>query len=128
MRKIFFAAIFAALLFGADFEWYGYKEGLAEAKSSGKPVMVMISQKGCGMCEYMEDVAFEDPQLAEYIEEHFIPVKLTPKEAKALGFRVFGTPTYYILRPDGTRAAKPLAGGATAKVFLQKLQELRRGL
>jgi len=125
MRALILAATMLVWLMGADFDWYGYDEGLKLARSSGKPVMVMISQKNCPTCEYMEDVAFEDEELVDFIEYNFIPVKIDLQQAKRLGLRAYGTPTFYFLRPDATPITPPLIGGAPAKVFLNKLKEIK---
>ena len=118
----------ALLLFAADFDWLGYKEALKKARKLHKPIMVMITQKGCPTCEYMDDVAFEDEELVDFIEYNFIPVKLSIQEAKKVGLKAYGTPTFYFLDANGSKIARPLAGGATAKNFLAKLKEIKGGL
>lgn len=128
MNKLLFMLFAALTLFAADFEWYKYKEGLQKAKELNRPIFIMISQKGCVTCEYMDDVAFENEELVDFVENNYIPIKLDIKEAKEVGLKAYGTPTFYFLRPDGTKIGRPIAGGATAKVFLEKLKEIKSGL
>ena len=128
MKKLLLIFLAAITLFAADFDWYSYEEGLKKAKELKRPIFIMISQKGCVTCEYMEDVAFENEELVDFVEHNYIPIKLDIKEAKKLGLKAYGTPTFYFLRPDGTKIGRPVAGGATAKVFLEKLKEIKRGL
>ncbi len=128
MKKLFLICMAAIVLFAADFDWYKYEDGLKKAKELNRPIFIMISQKGCVTCEYMDDVAFENEELVEFVEHNYIPIKLDIKEAKRLGYKAYGTPTFYFLRSDGTKIGRPIAGGATAKVFLEKLKEIKRDL
>ncbi|MRI58142.1 MAG: thioredoxin family protein [Epsilonproteobacteria bacterium] len=125
MRFLLWIVVVTAL-FAAGFDWVrDYDQALKLAKEKNRPIMVMISQKDCPTCEYMEDVAFEDDDLIDFVEHNFIPLKLDLKEAKKLGFKAYGTPTFYFLRSDGSKITRALVGGATAKVFLQKLHEIK---
>ncbi|MRI83528.1 MAG: thioredoxin family protein [Nitratiruptor sp.] len=128
MKAMFILWLLSLWLVGADFEWYGYQEGLAQAKADNKPILLMITQEGCSACDYMEDVAFEEEALVDFIEYNFIPIQLTIQEAKALGYRVYGTPTFYFLRSDGSPIGRGLVGAAPAKIFLKKLEEIKSGL
>ncbi len=116
----------AAVAFGADFDWVGsYQEALKLSQKEHRPIMVMISQKDCPTCEYMEDVAFEDEDVVEFVENNFIPLKLDLQEAKEYGLKAYGTPTFYFLNSQGKKLTRALVGGATAKVFLEKLKEIK---
>ncbi len=125
MKKILLLFL-SLLLFAADFDWVSsLTKALDLAKKEHKIVMLMISQPGCPTCEYMDDVAFENEELSEYVQNYFIPLKLNLKEAKKLGFKAYGTPTFYFLDENGKKITRALVGGATAKTFLAKLQEIR---
>ncbi len=126
MKTFILIVSMVLLAWGADFEWiHDYQKALDLAKKEHKPVMVMISQPNCPTCEYMDDVAFETESLSEYVENYFIPLKLSLAKAKALGFKAYGTPTFYFLDANGSKITRALVGGATAKTFLAKLQEIR---
>ncbi len=114
------------MVVAADFDWVtNYKEALAIAKKEHKPVMLMITQPHCNMCAYMDEVAFENEELADYVEENFVPLKLNRNIARKLGFRDYGTPTFYFLTPAGKAFTAPLQGAAAAKVFLQTIQKIK---
>jgi len=113
-------------LVAADFEWVPYEKALKLAKKEHKPIMIMITQKHCPVCSYMEDVTFEDIDLSEYIEDHLIPVKLNLHQAAMHGFTAYGTPTFYFLSSDGKPLTRPFAGGTNAKNFMKKLKEILR--
>ncbi len=126
MKKLILFLMAATILIAADFDWVeSYDKALELAKKENRPVMVMISQKNCITCQYMDDVAFENEALAEYIENNFIPLKIKLKDAPKYGLKAYGTPTFYFLTPKGEKITRALVGGATAKVFLDKLKEIK---
>ena len=125
--RVLFVLFISIYLFGANFDWqYDFKVAKDLAKKENKPIMIMIYQDGCLACEYMDEVAFENDELSDFIENFFIPVKLTIKEAKSLGFKAYGTPTFYFLDKNAKQIGRQLVGGATPKVFLEKVKEYKK--
>ena len=115
-------------LFAADFDWNHSLEKAKEiAKKENKIILVMVSQKGCEACEYMDEVAFEDEELVEFIENFFVPVKLDLKVANQKGLKAFGTPTFYFLDKNGKKLRRQLVGAGTAKAFMKILKEVKNG-
>jgi len=51
-------------------------EDLAEARDSGKRLVVFFEQRGCIYCTKMHEDVFSDPELAAYIEENFFVLQL----------------------------------------------------
>lgn len=51
-------------------------DDLAEATAAGKDLVVLIEQNGCPYCAEMHEVNFARPDIAEYIEAHFMVVQL----------------------------------------------------
>ena len=126
MKKVIMVMAMALFLFAADFDWVtNYQKALTIAQKKDKPIMLMISQKNCGMCEYMDEVTFENDDVVDFVEASFIPLKLDIKEAQKLGFKAYGTPTFYFLSKNGKRLTRALVGAATPKVFLEKLKEIK---
>ena len=124
--RVVIGLLFALALFGADFDWIqNYKEALNLAKKQNRPIMVMISQKNCSMCEYMEEVTFENEDVVDFVEANFIPLKLSIAKAKEIGLKAYGTPTFYFLDPDGKKFTRALVGAAVPKVFLEKIKEIK---
>ena len=125
--RFLLALILPLILFGADFDWIGsFSRAKDIAKKENKLIMVMISQKGCAACEYMDEVAFEDENLVEFIESFFVPVKMDIKSANSVSLKAFGTPTFYFLDKNGKKIARQLVGAGSAKVFLEKLKEIKK--
>jgi uncharacterized protein YyaL (SSP411 family) len=58
-------------------DWYPWgREAFAEAEKQGKPLFVSIGYSTCHWCHVMEEESFEDLEIAEFINTHFIPVKV----------------------------------------------------
>jgi len=110
----------------ADLWWAdSYKEALKQAKEEHKIVMLMFSSPTCGVCHTMKAEVFEDDRVFTYIEKHFVPVDIDVRQhPDKLGFRVFGTPTFYFLDGDGKEVAPPKIGGAYAPAFLRQLKKV----
>jgi len=126
--KYLIVFIFSLSLIGADFDWvYSLPKAKELAKKENKIIMVMVSQKGCEACEYMDEVAFENEELVEFIENFFIPVKLDIKMANDNGLKAFGTPTFYFLDKNGKKIKRALVGAGSAKAFLEKLKQVKKG-
>lgn len=60
--------------------WYWCDEALAEAKSANKPIFLSIGYSSCHWCTVMEGEAFSDPQIAAYLNENFLPIKVDREE------------------------------------------------
>lgn len=53
---------------------------LEQAKSEDKPILLSIGYAACHWCHVMERESFEDQTTADYMNEHFIPVKVDREE------------------------------------------------
>jgi uncharacterized protein len=62
-------------------DWYPWsEEAFAEARSSGKPVLLSIGYSACHWCHVMAHESFEDPATATVMNEHFINIKVDREE------------------------------------------------
>ena len=111
---------------------YGETLTLDSLRSSGKPVMLLFTDPGCGPCNAML------PEIGRWQEEHQEKLSIalisrgTPDENKAKmsehgltkvllqkdwevseAYEVRGTPSALVVRPDGT-IGSPVVGGAEA--------------
>jgi uncharacterized protein YyaL (SSP411 family) len=55
-------------------------EALAEARERDVPLLISIGYSACHWCHVMERESFEDPAVAQYMNERFVPVKVDREE------------------------------------------------
>ncbi|MCO6493096.1 MAG: thioredoxin domain-containing protein [Phaeodactylibacter sp.] len=62
-------------------DWYAWKpEAFGRAKAEDKPILVSIGYSTCHWCHVMERESFEDGQVAAFMNEHFINIKVDREE------------------------------------------------
>jgi hypothetical protein len=62
-------------------DWYPWSpEAFEQAKTQSKPLFVSIGYSTCHWCHVMEKESFEDPQVAELMNQAFICVKVDREE------------------------------------------------
>ena len=97
--------------------WAWGPEALAEAKRSGKPILLSVGYAACHWCHVMAHESFEDEATAAVMNELFVPIKVDREERPdidaiymgalhALGEQG-GWPLTMFLDPD----ARPVWGG-----------------
>lgn len=62
-------------------DWYPWgPAAFAKAEEEQKPVLVSIGYAACHWCHVMERESFEDPEVAAYMNEHFVCIKVDREE------------------------------------------------
>ena len=62
-------------------DWYPWgDEPFAKAKAENKPVIVSIGYAACHWCHVMEHESFENNDVAAYMNEHFVCIKVDREE------------------------------------------------
>jgi len=62
-------------------DWYPWgEEALAKAKAENKPIFLSIGYAACHWCHVMEHESFEDEQIADVLNQHFVPIKVDREE------------------------------------------------
>ena len=99
--------------------WREFGPGLAEAKSTGKTMMVDVYTDWCGWCKRMDRDTFAKPEVQRYLEKSFVPVRMNAEANTsvhyqgedytyrdlATGFRITGYPATLFLGSDGKHLA-----------------------
>jgi uncharacterized protein YyaL (SSP411 family) len=61
--------------------WYAWgPEAFAAARKLDRPIFLSIGYSTCHWCHVMEEESFEDPEIAEFLNRHFIPIKVDREE------------------------------------------------
>lgn len=57
--------------------WFPWgEEALARARQEGKPLFLSIGYSTCHWCHVMERESFDNPEIARFLNEHFIAIKV----------------------------------------------------
>lgn len=99
-------------------DWFAWNdEAFEKARSENKPVFLSIGYSTCHWCHVMERESFEDERIAEYLNAHFVSVKVDREERPDVDkiYMMFvqattgggGWPMTVFLTPD----LKPFFGG-----------------
>ncbi|MBK7410508.1 MAG: thioredoxin domain-containing protein [Saprospirales bacterium] len=102
---------------GNPVDWYPWgDEALARAQKEDKPILISIGYSTCHWCHVMERESFRDRDIAAFMNEFFINIKIDREErpdldqlymeAGHLLNRTNGWPLHCFLTPEG----KPFCG------------------
>ena len=62
-------------------DWYPWgEEAFQKARAEDKPILLSIGYAACHWCHVMAHESFEDPEIAAFINAHFVPVKVDREE------------------------------------------------
>lgn len=99
-------------------QWHEWsEEAFAKAQQENKPILLDIGAVWCHWCHVMDSESYDDPQIAEIINERFLAIKVDRDERPDIDSRYQvavqavsgqgGWPLTAFLTPDG----KPFYGG-----------------
>ena len=60
--------------------WEWSPEAFAQARSRDLPVLLSVGYAACHWCHVMAHESFEDVETAEYLNTHFVPIKVDREE------------------------------------------------
>src|ERR1041385_4387466 len=62
-------------------DWYAWcEDAFAKAHQEHKPIFLSIGYSTCHWCHVMERESFEDKQIAEFLNQHFVSIKVDREE------------------------------------------------
>ena len=122
-------------------DWFAWKdEAFEKARAENKPILLSIGYSTCHWCHVMERESFEDEKVGEFLNEHFVSIKVDREERPDVDkiYMTFvqattgggGWPMNVFLTPDlkpffgGTYFPPDTRHGRTG--FLQLLQQISR--
>ena len=91
-------------------KWYTWEEGMMKAEESPKKFIVDLYTKWCGWCKRMDKATFQNPEIAKYINENYIPIKFNAEQKLEIEFN--GETHKFVKRGRGYHSlAAYLTGG-----------------
>ncbi len=80
----------------AQVKWMSFEEAEEAMKKEPRKMLVDVYTLWCGPCKMMEAQTFQNPVIAEYINENFYPVKFNAESAGPVTFKgkTFENPNY----------------------------------
>lgn len=67
--------------------WYSFEDAYAASQTYKKKVFVDIYTDWCGPCRRMDFYTFGDEKVANYLNQHFYPVKLNAEQKHDIHFK-----------------------------------------
>ena len=133
-------AAFAAAPVANSPDWRAWNDGMKQASTTGRPVIVDVYTNWCGWCRRMDKDVYQQAEIADYLKRKFVTIKLNAEAqdgARWQGrdytsqdlsqqFRVSGYPTTIFLRSTGEHMAN-VPGYVPADRFLLLLRYVAEG-
>ncbi|ABW01429.1 thioredoxin domain-containing protein [Caldivirga maquilingensis] len=93
-------------------KWWGWcSEAFEKARHEGKPILIDVGAGWCHWCHVMDEETYSDPEVAELLNNYFIPIKVDRDEKPDVDRRLQeiamlisgqgGWPLTVILTPNG---------------------------
>ncbi|MFN8544491.1 MAG: thioredoxin domain-containing protein [Candidatus Binatia bacterium] len=115
--------------------WYPWgDEAFAHAARESKPVLLSVGYSTCHWCHVMEDESFEDEEIATYLNQHYVAIKVD-REVRPDVDDVYMSVVQMLTGSGGwpmtvwlTPERQPFSGGTyfPPRQFLSALQQLRQ--
>lgn len=64
--------------------WLGWEAGEKKVVENSKKAIVWVYDPGCPTCEEAEKRIFNTPEINQYLNQHFIPIKLSGKRKEPI--------------------------------------------
>ncbi len=82
-------------------DWYAWgEEALAKARRENKPIFLSVGYSTCYWCHVMERESFSNPEVAAYLNEHFVAIKVDREERPDLD-EIYMTATQALTQSGG---------------------------
>jgi thioredoxin-related protein len=127
---ILFPIIFFLLLFGSEtfassdtIAWNSYEKGMALGKKENKKIFINFYAQWCTYCTKMEKETFKDKNIIDYLNKHFISIKVDTDKNKDIADKYFvrGLPTLWFVSSNGNKISG-LPGFINSATFINILK------
>ena len=83
-------------------QWYAFEKGETVGKQAGKKVFLYIYSNNCPYCDLMAQNTFSNSAVIEYLNQHFIAIKVNSDEEKGIArrYKIRGNPTNIFIEED----------------------------
>ncbi|HJW29435.1 MAG TPA: DUF255 domain-containing protein, partial [Saprospiraceae bacterium] len=106
---------------GIEFFHGTWGEALAKAKAEDRIIFVDAFAKWCGPCKMMAANTFTNPEVGDFFNSHFIPMKIDMEEEMGLKLRdkypVSAYPTLFFIDEDGEVVQKSVGAKSPADIL-----------
>jgi len=102
-----------------------FNTALAKSSEASKPVLVDFFATWCGYCKRLDAETFTDADLAAYMNETFVPVKVDTDKQTELSrkYNIAALPTTVILDTNGTELGR-IQGFRDAKAYHEEIASI----
>lgn len=127
LKSLLTAILVALISFGASaegivFEHISVDAALEKAKQENKPIFIDVYATWCGPCKYLTNHVFVDEELGDYMNKHFINLKLDGEEGDGdylmAEFGLDAYPTMLFLSPEKVELDR-IVGAASVDEILE---------
>lgn len=106
MKKYIIACLFIVAInynsySQSEVKWYNIEEAIKLNEKNPKKIFIDVYTDWCGWCKKMDAGTFSDPQIAEYLNKYYYPVKLNAEQKQDITYK--GT----VYKNKGTEARSP---------------------
>jgi len=82
--------------------WLDYDQAVQKADKDNIPFVLLFYSSTCRKCEILEKKGFNQPDTANYVNKHFVAVRINGDKSQELikKYRIIGYPTVWFLTPE----------------------------